>query len=59
MSEESKTEASIFVLGAVIGIMVGISIAAYSYECLKQEAVKKGKAEYYLDDQYVRRWRWK
>lgn len=41
-----------FVLGAIMGAVVGFS----DY---KDEAVRQGKAEYYLDQNHKRRWRWK
>jgi hypothetical protein len=49
---------------AVIAIIVAAAIAGgCSHDCttrsFQDEAVAKGKAEYYLDDKHQRQWQWK
>lgn len=45
------------VAGALIfGFFIGHSSAKGSY---RKEAIKRGVAEYYLDENHERQWRWK
>lgn len=50
----------------IIGAWVGFMFAAAMFGCLttpdrtwRLEAVKKGHAEYYFDNNYERQWRWR
>lgn len=50
-----------------IGGLAGMSImfllvlphVQHAEKSMQEEAVKAGKAEYYLDDKHQRQWRWK
>ncbi len=50
----------IFLIGVVIGLFIGALIMGVLVSRgWHNEAVEKGKAEYYLDEDYSRQWRWK
>lgn len=48
-------------LAALAAFIMAIVTAARAYELdqCRQEAVRAGHAEYYLDKEQIRRWRWK
>jgi hypothetical protein len=51
-------------ISTIIAFLVGVALAAsISISVMdgawKDEAVKAGHAEYYLDSKYHRQWRWK
>jgi hypothetical protein len=48
--------AIVFIVGWIIGFVVGFCVATNEFE---KTAVKQGKAEYYLDENNERQWRWK
>lgn len=48
--------AIVFIVGGIIGFVVGFCVA--TNECEKT-AVKSGHAEYYLDENNNKQWRWK
>ena len=54
--EVSMIIAIIFIVGWIIGFVVGFCVATNEYE---KTAVKAGKAEYYLDENNNKQWRWK
>ncbi len=45
-----------FLLGYLLGLLLGLGSGK---ESLRSEAVKSGHAEYYLDANNERHWRWK
>ena len=47
-----------FVLGIVFTLFMIITLVPSPREFLQKEAVKAGHAEYYLDEDYQRQWRW-
>lgn len=52
----------IFFLGVAVGVFgfVGLTAALHATpRDLMNEAVKRGHAEYYIDKDYERQWRWK
>ncbi len=49
---------AVFALGCVMG-MIGQMIFGGTYYRFQKEAVEAGKAEYYIDAEYQRQWRWK
>ena len=48
-----------FLCGTILGILIGVAAMAFIQVDLKMEAVKAGKAEYYLDENNNKQWRWK
>lgn len=48
--------AIVLVVGWMIGFVVGFCVATNEYE---KTAVKEDKAEYYLDENNDKQWRWK
>lgn len=48
--------AYIFVLIFILGFIAG---SFHGFNSARKEAVAKGKAEYYLDNNHQRQWRWK
>lgn len=51
--------ALLVLLATLAGICFGSTSAAEQTEQLRAEAVKRGHAEYYLDDNRQRQWRWR
>lgn len=57
----------VFFMGAVVGglcvlllvLILGTATNAHTERSWQDRAVKDGKAEYYLDANNVRQWRWK
>lgn len=47
------------VVGFIVGITAGIMVASVVHFTWKERAVKQGKAEFYLDSNHNRQWRWK
>jgi uncharacterized membrane-anchored protein YhcB (DUF1043 family) len=43
-------------IGLIIGFIIGGSVV---FELCNDAAVKAGKAEYYLDENNEKKWRWK
>lgn len=48
--------AIMFIVGVIIGFVIGFRVATNEYE---KTAVKSGHAEYYLDEDNNKQWRWK
>jgi uncharacterized protein YcfJ len=47
------------VIGSLIGFIAGLAMCDNAYTAIRNGAVDKGHAEYYLDDKHERQWRWK
>lgn len=45
--------------GTILGILIGVAVMVLIQVDLKMEAVKSGHAEYYLDENNNKQWRWK
>lgn len=48
--------AIMFIVGVIIGFVIGFLVATNEHE---KTAVKADKAEYYLDSNNNKQWRWK
>lgn len=49
-----------FVFGTIFGFLaLGVPLGIWRDGEAEREAVKAGKAEYYLDKEHNRKWRWK
>lgn len=60
MSEDRDNSTILFLIGALIGAgMSAFIVHDAVMSVYKDDAVKHGKAEYYLDDHNARQWRWK
>ena len=45
-----------FAVGVLLGNVVGVVVMNLDW---RSDAVRNGKAEYYIDEHYRKRWRWK
>ena len=54
----NELNAGVFI-GLLIGLFACILVFGLTDSHWKREAVKAGKAEYYLDETNERQWRWK
>jgi len=45
--------------GLIFGLLIGGGVAAFVHSDWKEDSVKAGKAEYYLDADNNKQWRWK
>lgn len=54
--EEVKLMVASFAVGVLCGFILGLAALASDW---KRDAVRNGKAEYYLDKNHKKQWRWK
>lgn len=51
---------ALFLVGFGTGAILASALTAFLADCLwRHEAVNQGHAEYYLDENHKRQWRWK
>ena len=60
--DKLSNEGERFIIGVVfffIGVLAGsVCVFNATQSCWRREAVSSGRAEYYLDENHERQWRW-